>query len=49
MKKETILLIGFWVVIAVVIFFVVKTIRQYNTAIKISKGELPLPSAAGVK
>ena len=41
MKKETILLIGFWIVIAVVIFFVIKTIRQYNNAIKVSKEGTP--------
>jgi len=37
MKKETIYLLLFLAVIGTVMFFVVKTIRQYNAAIKISK------------
>jgi hypothetical protein len=37
MKKETIFLLLFWGAIAVVLYFVIKTLRQTNAAIKVSK------------
>lgn len=42
MKKETIFLISFLIVIGILGYFVIKTLRQYNYAIKVSKGEVPV-------
>jgi hypothetical protein len=40
MKKETLLLIGFWLIVGGLIFYAVKLLKETQTAINVSKEPL---------